>query len=117
MKLKEQHDALKDSDGEDDDDDDCDKCNEYEGENEVMREQVEKQTEIIEKLSRAQELLMMQYKIMELGLNKELASIHQTQMEIAKMQGNIGDDDEEEEGDNNDNEEPEEGDKPDDDQQ
>jgi hypothetical protein len=59
---------------------------------------------------------MMQYKIMELGLNKELASIHQTQMEIAKMQGNIGDDDEEE-GDNNDNEEPEEADKPDDDQQ
>jgi hypothetical protein len=48
---------------------------------------VEKQSEIIEKLSRTQELLMMQYKIMELGLNKELASIHNTQKQIAKMQG------------------------------
>jgi hypothetical protein len=44
VKLKEQHDALKDSDWEDDDDedDDCEKCNDYEAENELMREQVEK---------------------------------------------------------------------------
>jgi hypothetical protein len=58
---------------------------------------VEKQSEIIEKLSRTQELLMMQYKIMELGLNKELASIHNTQKQIAKMQGKGSDDEEEEE--------------------
>ena len=63
----------------------------------MLREQVEKQAEIIEKLSRAQELLMMQYKIMELGLNKELASIHQTQKQIAKMQGKASDDGEDDE--------------------
>ena len=40
---------------------------------------------------------MMQYKIMELGLNKELASIHNTQKQIAKMQGKGSDDEEEEE--------------------
>ena len=74
-----------------------------------MREQVEKQSEIIEKLSRAQELLMMQYKIMEVGLNKELASIHQTQKEIAKMQGNNGEDEEEEELDEEDGENDNEG--------
>ena len=38
---------------------------------------------------------MMQYKIMELGLNKELASIHNTQKQIAKMQGKGSDDEEE----------------------
>jgi len=47
-----------------------------EAENEVMREQVEQQSEVIEKLSKAQELLMLQYKIMEVGLNKELLAIH-----------------------------------------
>ena len=40
---------------------------------------------------------MMQYKIMEVGLNKELASIHNTQKQIAKMQGKGSDDEEEEE--------------------
>ena len=94
VKLKDQHDALNDSDA---DDEDCDKCNEFEEENQILREQVEKQSEIIEKLSRAQELLMMQYKVMELGLNKELASIHNTQKQIAKMQGKGSDDEDEEE--------------------
>ena len=42
---------------------------------------------VIEKLSKAQELLMLQYKIMEMGLNKELLSIQKTQMEIKEMQG------------------------------
>ena len=107
VKLKDQHDALNDSDGEDDQDEDCDKCNEFEEENQILREQVEKQSEIIEKLSRAQELLMMQYKIMELGLNKELASIHNTQKQIAKMQGK-GSDDEEEEEENEEEEQAEE---------
>ena len=46
-----------------------------EAENEVMRELVEQQSEV-EKLSKAQELLMLQYKIMEVGLNKELLAIH-----------------------------------------
>ncbi len=90
-----------------------------------MREQVEKQSEVIEKLSRAQELLMMQYKVMELGLNKELAQIKITQKEISKMQGKSGEDEDEEdeeevEDDNNDKEdqdEPEESDKPDDKQE
>jgi len=68
---------------------------------------VEKQSEIIEKLSRTQELLMMQYKIMELGLNKELASIHNTQKQIAKMQGKGSDDEEEEEEEEEAEEEPE----------
>ena len=40
---------------------------------------------------------MMQYKVMELGLNKELASIHNTQKQIAKMQGKGSDDEDEEE--------------------
>ncbi len=75
MQLKEQLDALAESGDEEDTDEDCEKCQQFEEENSELRDQVEQQGEVIEKLSRAQELLMMQYKIMELGLNKELASI------------------------------------------
>ena len=50
---------------------------------------------------------MMQYKIMELGLNKELASIHNTQKQIAKMQGKGSHDEEEEEEEEEAEEEPE----------
>jgi hypothetical protein len=47
-------------------------CTRYEEENGLIRETVEQQEVVIEKLSKAQELLMLQYKIMEMGLNKEL---------------------------------------------
>ena len=60
-------------------------CTRYEEENSIIRETVEQQEVVIEKLSKAQELLMLQYKIMEMGLNKELLSIQKTQMEIKEM--------------------------------
>ena len=85
MTLKEHYDKLEE--GEEEDDEDCEKCEEHETENEMLREQVEQQSQVIEKLSKAQELLMLQYKIMELGLNKELLSIQNTQKEIKRMQG------------------------------
>lgn len=83
VKLKEQHDALRD----DDDSDYCEECEAYEQENEVLREQVEQQGLVIEKLSKAQELLMGQYKQMEGGLNRELEEIKRTQAQIEEMQG------------------------------
>ncbi len=60
-------------------------CTRYEEENGLIRETVEQQEVVIEKLSKAQELLMLQYKIMEMGLNKELLQIQKTQMEIKEM--------------------------------
>ena len=83
MDLKEVHDKLGpfvegQEISDDEDDDDCALCEQYEHENDLLRAQTEQQSLVIEKLSKAQELLMMQYKIMELGLNKELASIQQT---------------------------------------
>jgi hypothetical protein len=44
---------------------------------------------VIKKLSKAQEMLMMQYKIMELGLNKELEAIAKTQEEIEAMREEV----------------------------
>ena len=90
MQLKEQYDAFKaDDDGDSDEEDNCQVCNRYEEENGIIRETVEQQEVVIEKLSKAQELLMLQYKIMEMGLNKELLSIQKTQMEIKEMQGEV----------------------------
>jgi hypothetical protein len=54
-------------------------CTRYEEENRIIRETVEQQEVVIEKLIKAQELLMLQYKIMEIRLNKELLSIQKTQ--------------------------------------
>lgn len=56
----------------------CETCKAYETENELLREQAEKQSEIIDKLSQTQELLMLQYKILELGVNKEIVNIQKT---------------------------------------
>ena len=56
----------------------CKNCKAYEEENDLIKEETSKQQEIIEKLSETQELLMLQYKILELGLNKELAQIEHT---------------------------------------
>ena len=107
MTLKEHYDKLEE--GEEEDDEDCEKCEEHETENEMLREQVEQQSQVIEKLSKAQELLMLQYKIMELGLNKELLSIQNTQKEIKRMQGEAaGGEEEEGEDENEENEEKEE---------
>lgn len=87
MELKEQYDKYG---GEDDDDDgDSALCEQYEKENEVLREQTEQQSQVIEKLSKAQELLMMQYKVLELGLNKELQAIQITQMQIEAMKNEV----------------------------
>lgn len=80
MELKEQYDKL--GGAESDDDGECAHCEKYEQENEVLREQTEQQSQVIQKLSKAQELLMMQYKVLEIGLNKELESIMVTQQQI-----------------------------------
>ena len=40
-----------------------------------MKEQSVKQQEVIDKLSEAQELLMLQYKILEMGLSTEIGNI------------------------------------------
>lgn len=82
MELKAQYDKLGDENGSDSD---CDLCESYEEENSLMREQCDQQGLVIQKLSKAQELLMMQYKVMELGLNKELLSIQETQVQIEAM--------------------------------
>ena len=80
MDLKKKYDAG-------DKEEECEICEAYEEENTMLREQAEKQGLVIEKLSKAQELLMMQYKVMELGLNKELEAIEQTQSEIDTLKG------------------------------
>lgn len=82
MDLKGQLDKIGD---EDESDSDCETCANYEEENELLREQVDKQSLVITKLSKAQELLMLQYKAMETGLNQELAAITETQKELDQM--------------------------------
>ena len=52
MELKEQYDKLGGG-ADSDDDDDCAHCEQYEQENEVLREQTEQQSQVIEKLSKA----------------------------------------------------------------
>ena len=90
MQLKEQYDKLKEEEDDDDtDEDDCPICDKFEEQNQALRDNVEVQEQVIEKLSKAQELLMLQYKVMEMGLNKELLSIQKTQDEIKAMQGDI----------------------------
>ena len=86
MELKDQYDNLGDDD---DSDGECKVCSSYEEENELMREQTEQQSQVIEKLSKAQEMLMMQYKVLEIGLNQELASIQKTQLEIDAMKSDV----------------------------
>ncbi len=56
----------------------CKLCEATQEENDILREQNQQQTEIIDKLSETQELLMLQYKILELNLNKELLEIAKT---------------------------------------
>lgn len=80
MTLKEQYDKLGKKAGEegedsDEDEDDCDLCDAYEDENSLLREQCDAQAVVIKKLSQAQEMLMTQYKFMEVSLNKELEAI------------------------------------------
>ena len=60
----------------------CKVCEVSEEENEILRDQNDKQGEIIEKLSETQELMMLQYKILELSLNKELLQIAKSQEEL-----------------------------------
>ena len=98
MQLKEQYDKLKEeTDSDEEDVDDCQECDKFEETNQALRDNVDVQEQVIEKLSKAQEMLMLQYKVMEMGLNKELLSIQKTQDEIKAMQGEIGKEDEEEE--------------------
>lgn len=97
MQLKEQYDRLKEEDEEESDsEEECEQCTQYEEENGIIRETVEQQEAVIEKLSKAQELLMLQFKIMEMGLNKELLAIQKTQIEIKHMQGEVAADHQEE---------------------
>lgn len=116
MQLKEQYDSLKENNSDDEtDEDECQGCNKYEEENQLIRDTVEQQEEIIEKLSKAQELLMLQYKVMEMGLNKELLSIKKTQQEIKHMQGIVAgaaEDQEDQEEEEEEEEEEESEDKP-----
>ena len=53
----------------------CTTCKAYVMENELLKEQSEKQQEVIDKLSQAQELLMLQYKVLEMGLSAEIGNI------------------------------------------
>jgi hypothetical protein len=89
MELKEQYDKYGGAGSDDDDDGECAHCEQYEKENEVLREQTEQQSQVIEKLSKAQEMLMMQYKVLELGLNKELQAIQITQLQIEAMKNEV----------------------------
>lgn len=92
MSLKEQYDKLgkkEGEEGEEDDEDDCDLCEAYEDENSLLREQCDAQAVVIKKLSQAQEMLMMQYKVMEVGLNQELEAIQKTQEEIENMKNEV----------------------------
>ena len=88
--------ATKDAD--EDDDKECETCQAYEKENELLTEQNAQQQQIIEKLGQAQELLMLQYKMLELGMDKELLKIAQTQQELnaLKAEGAKDDDDDDE---------------------
>ena len=54
-------------------------------ENQLLKEQTEKQQEIIDKLSEAQEMLMLQYKVLEMGLSSEINHIQQTQEALGKI--------------------------------
>jgi hypothetical protein len=76
LSLKAQYDKL--DPNRDDDGDECEVCENFEEENAKLREEADMQGEAIERLSKGQELLMMQYKLMELGLNKELLAIQKT---------------------------------------
>ncbi|TNV75533.1 hypothetical protein FGO68_gene5389 [Halteria grandinella] len=65
--------------------DDCETCEAYEMENQLLKEQTSKQQEVIDKLGEAQELLMLQYKVMEMGLNSEIGHIQDAQSELEKI--------------------------------
>ena len=54
-------------------------------ENELLKEQTTKQQEVIDKLSEAQELLMLQYKVLEMGLSSEISHIQDAQTELEKI--------------------------------
>eukprot|EP00347_Sterkiella_histriomuscorum_P007564 403348432 len=90
--------AMKDGDDEDEHDKDCETCDAYEKENQLLHQQNEQQQQIIERLGQAQELLMLQYKMLELGMDKELAKIAQTQEDLKGLKQD-GDDDQDEESD------------------
>lgn len=89
LELKEQYDKYGEAAADEDEDGECAHCEQYEKENELLREQTEQQSQVIEKLSKAQELLMMQYKVLELGLNKELQAIQITQLQIEAMKNEV----------------------------
>ena len=80
MELKLQN--TKNGGDDEDDEKDCETCNALEKENELLTQQNDQQQQIIERLGQAQELLMLQYKMLELGMDKELAKIAQTQQDL-----------------------------------
>lgn len=76
------------SQGQDDDEEGqkpCSLCKDIVEENQLLMKQNEQQSEVIDKLSQAQELLMLQYKILEMGMDKELANIAEQQKELEAM--------------------------------
>ena len=64
---------------------DCTTCEAYEMENQLLKEQSGKQQEVIDKLSEAQELLMLQYKVLSMGLSSEISHIEEAQTELEKI--------------------------------
>ncbi|CDW78163.1 UNKNOWN [Stylonychia lemnae] len=93
-------------DGGKDSDQECETCEAYEQENKLLTQQNEQQQEIIEKLGQAQDLLMLQYKMLELGMDNELKNIQLAQEEIEALKGGAADgEDQDEENKEKENEE------------
>ena len=74
----------------------CDTCEAYEMEASLLKEQTEKQQEVIDKLSEAQEMLLLQYKVMEMGLAQEIGNVAKAQEELEKIKNEHYQSDEEE---------------------
>ena len=74
----------------------CQTCQAYEMEGSLLREQITKQQEVIDKLSEAQELLLLQYKVLEIGVSSEIGNIQKAQLELEALKADFKDDVEEE---------------------
>ncbi len=70
----------------------CQTCQAYEMENSLLKEQMTKQQEVIDKLSEAQELLMLQYKVLELGVSSEIGNIVKAQKELESLKAEFNED-------------------------